>query len=204
MSLRENPHFSKNVCSYNSITSISDYRYCIDNNITVDEVNLEKFMGKWYEISCIPSWFESQCKNVCAIYEIKAKNDFKSNEKIRVKVINQCSIKGKITSIEGTARVIDTKTCSKLQVTFFPSFIPWFFTSGNVNGNYWILNLDQDAYSWVMVGNPSKTALWIMSRKPYLEFGIYNYLISEAVKKGFDTSKLVFTSQDENYNTYFI
>jgi apolipoprotein D and lipocalin family protein len=167
------------------------------SNITVDAVDLQRYMGRWYEIARLPTYFERGCDNVFAEYSIATPQSITEKSEIRINVHNQCICNGKIKSIEGLARVIDTQTCSKLQVSFTP-YLPWFLAGGS----YWILNLDQTNYSWVMVGNPQKTCLWIMSRNPYMDWVVYNYLINEAVAKGFDISKVMLTNQDEN--TYLL
>jgi len=166
----------------------------IDNKVTVD---LTRYMGRWYEITRLPTWFEKDCENVFADYSIATQPHITNKADIRVKVKNQCTLQGVYKSVNGLARIIDTQTCSKLQVSFAP-FLPWFVAGGS----YWILNLDQDQYSWAMVGNPQKTCLWILSRDPWLNSSVYKYLINDANAKGFDTSNLIQTNQNDNIQTF--
>jgi apolipoprotein D and lipocalin family protein len=83
--------------------------------------------------------------------------------------------------------------CSKLEVSF-SSFLPWSLSGGK----YWILELDRENYSWVMVGNPQKNALWILSRKTNMDQDIFIFLRNRALLKGFDISKLILTNQNGN------
>ena len=167
------------------------------DKLTVDFVDLNRYMGRWYEIARLPTWFEKDCDNVFADYSIATQSHITNKADIRVKVKNQCLLNGISKSVEGLARITDTQTCSKLQVSFAP-FLPWFIAGGS----YWIMNLDQDQYSWAMVGNPQKTCLWILSRDPWLNSSVYSYLINDANIKGFDTLNLIQTNQNINIQSF--
>ena len=161
-----------------------------DQNFTVDfAVDLNRYMGKWFEIARLPTWFERDCDNVLAEYSIAPNK--------RVKVRNQCTYRGQPRCVEGQARVMDPPTCSKLQVSF-SSFLPWSLSGGS----YWILDLDKENYLWAMVGNPQKSALWILSRAPIMDQNIFSFLHNRALAKGFDVSKLIMTNQRENIDIH--
>jgi apolipoprotein D and lipocalin family protein len=167
-----------------------------DKNFTVDfAVDINRYMGKWFEIARLPTWFEQDCDNVSADYSIAVTSA--NIENVRVKVCNQCKYHAKSKRVEGLARVTDPPMCSKLQVTF-SSFLPWSLSGAS----YWILDLDRDNYSWAMVGNPQKNALWILSRTPVMDQPLFSFLRNRALAKGFDISKLILTNQDENINLY--
>ena len=57
----------------------------------------------------------------------------------------------------------------------FLSFIP------QVWGDYWILALPTD-YRYVVVGEPSRTYLWILSRTPRMTADDYRAAVEAAVK----------------------
>ena len=159
---------------------------------TVEHVDLNRYMGKWYEIARLPTWFERGCENVSAEYSITTHTPHIGD--IRVRVLNQCTTGDlKPQKAEGEARVVDLQTCAKLQVSFLPSFLAYFMPIFPSSGNYWILNLDTVSYSWAMVGNPEKTCLWVLSRVPYLDPLTYRFLMGEAVAKGFDVSRMILT-----------
>lgn len=144
---------------------------------TTAKVNLEKYQGRWYEISTIPIRPQKGCKCTYAEYTV--------TDKGYVKVYNHCIKKGKVSDITGKAFVKDTTTNAKLAVQFF-----WPF-----KGDYWILAID-DNYKWVVVGAPSRDNLWILSRTRTMSDELYNKLLTIAQSKGFDTSRLVKTVQD--------
>jgi apolipoprotein D and lipocalin family protein len=146
---------------------------------TVQKVDLEKYTGRWYEISTIPIAPQKGCTFTYAEYTI-GKNG-------TVKVYNHCIKKGKVSDITGKAFVKDTTTNAQLAVQFF-----WPF-----RGAYYIIGLD-DNYQWAIVGSPSRKNLWILSRTPQMDSTLYQSLLQTAQNKGFDTNLLVTTLQNCN------
>ena len=145
---------------------------------TVPEVNIEKYMGKWYEIATIPQKFQKGCNCTTAEYTL-------INNKY-VKVINTCrkdSALGKINKIEGKA--FTTKNSAKLKVQFF-----WPFKA-----KYWIIDLDKN-YTYAVVGHPNRKYLWILSRTPQMEKKIYSEIIERLKLQKYNTDLLVKTNQD--------
>ncbi|MGM0520066.1 MAG: lipocalin family protein [Campylobacterota bacterium] len=145
---------------------------------TVDNVDIKKYLGKWYEIARYEHSFEENCKNVNASYTLKEDN--------KIEVINRCT---DITTNEkskatGIAYATD-KTNSKLKVSFFRPFY----------GDYWILMLADD-YSYAVVGSPSREYLWILSRTKKLDENTKNMILEKLPKLGFATKKLIWTIQE--------
>jgi apolipoprotein D and lipocalin family protein len=146
---------------------------------TVPFVDLNKYAGKWYEIASIPQFFQKGCNGTTAEYTV--------TDKGYVIVENRCnkdSIQGKQTSIKGKAFVVENSGNAKLKVQFF-----WPF-----KGKYWIIDLADD-YSYAVVGNPNRKALWILSRTPVMSDITYQQIIAGIKEKGFDIAKIVLTNQ---------
>jgi apolipoprotein D and lipocalin family protein len=148
---------------------------------TVSFVDVNQYLGKWYEIARLPQIFQPGCTAVTAEYSL--------NEDGSVKVFNFCRIldpeNGFPISITGSAVPVDESN-SKLEVAFF---------NGLSKGNYWILELDPD-YQWALVGDPDRISLYVLSRKHTLDEGIYQDLLKAAVEKhGYDISRLIRTKQ---------
>jgi apolipoprotein D and lipocalin family protein len=143
---------------------------------TVKYVELDRFLGKWYEIAAFPQKFEKDCSHTSAEYSLN------KNGTLHVK--NSCIKDGKINIVEGKAFVSDTITNAKLSVQFF-----WPF-----RGEYWIIGLAHD-YSYAVVGHPSRDYLWILGREPKMDAQTYRYVLALAAYKGFDVRKLVMTKQ---------
>jgi apolipoprotein D and lipocalin family protein len=147
---------------------------------TVPAVDLEKYMGRWYEIARLPNSFEEGLKCVTAEYQLK--------ENGRIKVINSG------TQIEnpdvrnqsvGIAKMPNAAEPGKLKVSFFRPF--W--------GKYQIMQLDSN-YQYTLIGTPSRKYLWILARTPQLDDNTKAMLVSYAKDKGFKTESLIFTKQD--------
>jgi apolipoprotein D and lipocalin family protein len=142
-------------------------------------VDLERYLGKWYEIASFPQSFQKGCNCTTAEY-FKTDNNY-------IKVLNSCrkdSSKGEITTAYGKAFVYDTTSNAKLKVQFF-----WPF-----KGDYWIIELADD-YSYAVVGHPNREYLWILSRTPTMDISTYNSLLVRVKAKGFDINKLQITNQ---------
>lgn len=147
---------------------------------TVQEVNLDRYAGRWYEIARLPMWFERNCiDNITANYTLR--ND------ARIDVVNSCRTeKGQI-SARGIAEVPDAAHPGQLRVRFAPDWMAWLPV---VWGDYWIIDLDPE-YRWVMVGAPSRGYLWILSRTPALAPEIVSPLKNKAIKLGFDVAPMI-------------
>ncbi|CAN5535360.1 lipocalin family protein [soil metagenome] len=146
------------------------------------QVDLDKYLGEWYEIARLPAPFEKECYSTKAVYE--------KNEDGTISVTNTCrieSIQGKLKRAKGKAIVSDPETNAKLKVQFF-----WPFS-----GNYWILDVGP-GYEYALVGEPARKYLWILSRTPELEKIIIEKLVQKAINRGFNTHHLIFTKHTES------
>jgi apolipoprotein D and lipocalin family protein len=145
---------------------------------TVPSVDLNRYVGQWYEIARYPNRFQKQCAgDVTATYT--AIGDSK------IEVLNSCRNKdGRNEIAKGKARVADPNSKARLRVTFFWPFY----------GDYWIIGLDPE-YRWAVVGEPSRKYLWILSRSPQMDESDYRRAVSIVREKGYDPSKLVLTPQ---------
>ena len=145
----------------------------------VDSVDLQRYLGKWYEIASYPAWFQKDCTASTADYSLMPDG--------KIRVVNRCrkeSLDGPLKESEGKGEVIDTVTNAKLKVWFF-----WPF-----KGNYWIIDLD-DNYQWAVVGEPKRKYLWILSRTPIMEEKVYQDILSRLPQKGYDPAWLQRTPQ---------
>lgn len=151
----------------------------------VDNVDLQRYVGTWYEIARYPASFQEGCVGSSAEYSLRDDG--------KIQVINQChdeSFDGPLRKVEGTARVVDKDTSAKLKVTFF-----WPF-----EGDYWIIDLDEN-YRWAVIGEPRRSYLWILSRTPTLDESIYQAILSRLPAKGYDPSRLQRTPQPASAET---
>jgi apolipoprotein D and lipocalin family protein len=146
---------------------------------TVDYVDVERYMGTWYEIAKYPNGFQQGCSAVTAEYALRDDGT--------VRVLNTCRQSDGVTiksTIEGFAAVADRNTNAKLTVYFFYPF----------GAPYWIIDLDED-YRYAVVGDPTRRFLWILSRTPTLDSATYDQILQRLPEKGYDPSRLELTPQ---------
>jgi apolipoprotein D and lipocalin family protein len=146
----------------------------------VDEVDLARYLGRWYEIASFPQRFQEGCVATTAHYSLRDDG--------RIRVENACrdgSFDGDLRRAEGVAWVVDPAASSaKLKVQFF-----WPF-----RGDYWIIELDPD-YRHAVVGHPSRDYLWILARTPTMDAADYAALLARIEAHGYDLARLKATPQ---------
>jgi apolipoprotein D and lipocalin family protein len=146
---------------------------------TVERVDLDRYLGDWYEIARFPNRFQRRCAgDVRASYARRPDG--------RIDVVNRCRTADGDIAAKGVARIVDPRTSAKLKVRFAPaflSFLPF------VWGDYWILGLAED-YSWAVVGSPDREYLWILSRTPALDDERLAAAMDVVRVNGFDPARL--------------
>lgn len=146
---------------------------------TVAKVELNRYVGKWYEIANFPMFFQRKCVGDTTA-EYTARDDGK------VTVLNRCRMEnGEFDQAEGEATIVKDSGNAKLEVTFFKPF----------SGDYWIIGLDPE-YKWSVVGSPNRKYLWILSRTPTLPAAEVERALDAARKQGYALGELRYTAQD--------
>ncbi len=154
-----------------------------DEPVTVDSVDLNKYAGLWYEIAKIPNSFQSKCDhNTTAEYKLRDDG--------KIDVINKCIEKdGSVNVANGIAKVVDSKTNSKLEVSFVRILgISLFW------GDYWIIGLDKD-YKYAVIGTPTRKYGWILSRTPKLSESNLDTIFKLLLQQGYNPKDFQFTVQ---------
>ncbi len=145
----------------------------------VAQVDLNRYLGTWYEIASIPQSFQKGCHCTRAVYSL-LKED-------QVRVINTCNkgaVDGKLKRARGRGYVVNRQSNAELEVGFFLPFIPAF------RGDYWIIGLDED-YRYAVVSNPEATTLWILSRTPVLAPELLERAYEIAEQNGISRDRIV-------------
>ncbi len=148
--------------------------------LSVKAVEVDRYIGRWYEIARYENWFEKGCEGVTAEYAKRPDG--------KITVLNTCregDPAGKEKIAKGVARVVDPPNNAKLKVSFFGPF----------EGDYWVLDRADD-YSWSLVGEPSGRFLWILARAPKLDAAVKDDLIGRLQSRGYNTQALRWTAQD--------
>ena len=134
------------------------------------KIDLNKYLGKWYEVARLNNDFQPNMNNVEAEYSL--------NDDGTIKVINSGYINGEFKQIVGNA--IMTEQDDLLKVSFYPG----------IYLDYKILAIDKD-YRYALIAGQNKNLLWILSRTPNIDKFIYNKFIEIAEKNGFNTNKII-------------
>ena len=151
---------------------------------TVPKVDLDRYAGRWHEVARTPNWFQRNCAaDVTAEYARRPDGT--------VAVVNSCRrADGSLDRAEGTARVVDPATNAKLEVAFAPEALRWIPA---VWGNYWVIELAPD-YRYAIVGEPSRTYLWVLSRTPTLDEASWQAIDARIAAAGYDRAKVTRTA----------
>ena len=145
----------------------------------VPQVDIERYLGTWYEIASYPQRFQEGCTATTATYTLRSDGE--------IDVLNKCrkgGLDGPEEVAEGRARVVDRESNAKLEVSFFWPF--W--------GDYWIIDLGPD-YEYAVVGHPSRDYLWILSRTQTLDDEVYDGILSRIEANGYPLEPLEKTLQ---------
>ena len=155
------------------------------DHATIGQLDLSRYMGRWYEIARHDHVFERGLSNVTATYTLLPDG--------KVRVENAGYQTGKngndhFKRAVGRAKMPDTTQPGKLKVAFFL----WFYA------DYYILELDKAGYKYALIGSSSDKYLWILSRTPSLPDEIKETLLANATHRGYDTSNLLWTDQSKH------
>ncbi|MFI3331179.1 MAG: lipocalin family protein [Rikenellaceae bacterium] len=148
----------------------------------VDSLDLERYMGVWYELVRFDTWFEKDVNNVTAVYTLKDNG--------RVKVENySTNLQGQKKKSCGRLKRNKIDNSGKLRVAFFL----WFYSDYNV------LEIDEAGYSYVVIGSDDGKFFWVLSRTPTMDYKVLNTLLRRAERRGYDLRKLVFCAHNESF-----
>ena len=153
---------------------------------TVASVDLNRYVGEWFEIARFPNRFQKQC-----VGDVRARYVRRADGLIDV--VNRCRTADDQTEAAGVARVVDARTSARLKVRFAPA---WLSFLPVVWGDYWIIGLAPD-YSWAVVGDPARDYLWILARTPRLDDRSLALARTAARDNGFNVERLVVTQQGD-------
>ena len=149
--------------------------------ISVKQFEVNRYLGKWYEIARLDHRFERGLTGITAEYSLKDDG--------ALKVINSGYDvdTGELEQAEGKAYFTGASDVGRLKVSFFGPFY----------GGYHIIALDKQAYQYAMVAGPDRDYLWILARTPNLEPVILDELIARAKAFGFAVDKLIYTGHSQ-------
>jgi lipocalin len=144
------------------------------DNTPIESIDLNRYLGDWYEIARFDHRFERGMEQTRANYSMQ--------EDGTIAVLNSGIKDGKPKTAKGKAKLTDTPAL--LRVSFFGPFY----------GDYRVLLLDS-AYQWSLVGSGSDDYLWILSRTPQISAEVKAKILNEAKRRHYNTDNLIWVKQ---------
>lgn len=145
----------------------------------VQGFQLDRYLGKWYEIARLDHAFERGLQQVSAEYTLR--------EDGGVRVINRgYSPKDQAWSeAEGKAYFVESSDQGYLKVSFFGPFY----------GAYVIFELDQQNYQYAFVSGPDTNYLWLLARTPTVDRELMEQFMRQSAGLGFNSEQIIFVQQ---------
>lgn len=142
----------------------------------VDGFEIDKYLGKWYEIARLDHSFERGLQRVSAEYTRRDEGG--------VKVVNRGFSQEDNTwkEAEGKAYFAAGENTGHLKVSFFGPFY----------GSYVVFELDDEAYQYAFVSGYNKSYLWLLSRTPDVSDELVARFVSRSAELGFEVDNLIF------------
>jgi apolipoprotein D and lipocalin family protein len=142
----------------------------------IQNFELDRYLGRWYEIARLDHSFERGLEAVTANYSLR--------EDGGIRVINSGRDinSGELQQAEGRAYFVDKSNIGHLKVSFFGPFY----------GSYVIFELDQIDYQYAFVAGNSTDYLWLLARTPAVSEAVLSNFKQKASKYGFNTDDLIF------------
>ena len=150
------------------------------DNAPVATLDLNRYLGEWYEIARFDHSFERGVE--------QAKANYMQNADGTIKVVNSGIKDGKPKTAIGKGKTTDTP--GLLRVSFFGPFY----------ADYRVMMIDED-YTYALVGSGGADYLWILSRTPEVPETAKSELLAEAQRRGYDTGKLILVRQGKEETT---
>ncbi len=141
---------------------------------TVDFVDLDRFMGRWYVVAHTPTNLDRQAHNAVEIYEWRDDGRIATTYSFRVG-----GFEGEERTYNPVASVKNPRTNAEWDMQFL-----WPFQA-----DYRIIYLDSN-YRTAVIGHPNRRHAWIMRREPWIEPTQYSDLVLFLQDKGFDVTRL--------------
>lgn len=146
-----------------------------ENIKPVEQFELQRYLGTWYEIARLDHSFERGLNQITANYTLRDDGG--------VKVINRgySQEEKEWKEAEGKAYFVDDANTGYLKVSFFGPFY----------GSYIVFELDKEGYNYALISGPDKSYFWILARQPQLDAELLKRLVNKANSLGFATENLI-------------
>ena len=148
----------------------------------VEGFELERYLGKWYEVARLDHAFERGLEQVSAEYTLRDDGG--------ISVLNRgySAEDDEWKVAEGRAYFVNAPTEGYLKVSFFGPFY----------GSYVIFELDKTSYQYAFVSGPDLSYLWLLSRTPRVDPEILARFREMSARLGFDIDELIIVNQEQS------
>jgi len=161
-------------------TSCATTSFAQDPLDLVSELDLQRYLGQWYEVARYQHAFEKSLVGATAEYFLRDDG--------QIQVLNsgfRNTLDGKYTSVKAVAWRPDDSIPGALKVKFFGLF----------TSDYLVFGLDEVDYQWALVGNNSRDFIWFLSRTPEVSLQLLDHMRDIAIEQGYDLSELYLVPQ---------
>lgn len=142
---------------------------------TMKQVDLNRFMGKWYVIACIPTLIEKDVYNGIETYTLKSDGTIDT-----VFTFNKGGFTGEAKRYNPKGFVVKNTGNAVWGMQFI-----W-----PIKAEYRISYVDED-YQQTIIARSARDYVWLMARSPKISDDQYNSLVKRIQEMGYDTQKLV-------------
>lgn len=151
-----------------------------DKVAPVSGFELQRYLGKWYEIARLDHSFERGLNRITAEYSLRDDGG--------VRVINRgfSVADNKWKEAEGKAYFVRDRDEGYLKVSFF----------GPVYGSYVVFELDKENYQYAFVSGQSTSYLWLLARSPNVSQQLLDRFVKRSKELGFDTDGLILVKHE--------
>ncbi len=140
----------------------------------VKPVDIQRYVGRWYEIGHLHNMLEEGCAGATA--------DYNRDSFGKIKAVETCRKPSGETKVwRAGVRILDPGVNAKLRLSFLPF----------VSKEYWVIDHASD-YAWAIVGTPEGKYLWLFSRQPQVSETQKSLIVARARALGYDTSRLIY------------
>lgn len=148
----------------------------------VENFEIDRYLGRWYEIARLDHSFERGLEQVSAEYSLRPEGG--------ISVVNRGYDPEKQTwkEAEGTAYFVDDTKEGYLKVSFFGPFY----------GAYVIFELERKNYGYAYVSGPDTSYLWLLARTPEIDEPIKTDFVARADELGFNIDELIWVNHSSN------
>jgi apolipoprotein D and lipocalin family protein len=140
---------------------------------TESSVDINRFMGDWYVIACIPTFIETEAYNAVESYEWAGGNRVETTF-----TFNKGALDGPQKTYTPTGFVSEESNAVWGMRFIWP-----------IKAEYRIVYVDE-AYSQTIIGRTKRDYVWLMARTPDMPEADYQDLLTIVEQEGYDLSQI--------------